>query len=497
MAEFTPLATMIKAPQPFETIGPALNAANAAQNLQRGNIELQQADIKLRERKGIEELFRNRVGEFTDAQGNIDFNKLIPLGLSAAPTTFRDYVPQLAEGVQKASQAQESISKLTQDQQMALGRGLLSFTSDPKIDKVTAFLDDFAKQNPYAKDAVDFFKKYQLEPVKNDPEKIRQALISGSMRAMPQNEQRQLISPSIKPIDQGPQIPLLNENPYFGQGAGFVATLPKGLSPPEQAATITSPLTQAPVRAQVDPWNPGRVVGTQPFPEPSQAQGGAIPPTLNPPPGAKESIPDVISFRARINDYASNVYKERQAYRQIKALSSDELFNTSGTGAQKIASILSAVGIPVPSDYATNINKMAHYLAQVAVAKGDAMGVNTDKGRGQVEATSGNLTMTPAALKDIVNNNDAMAAGAEAFNKGMERAIANAGGNVLAARRFQNEWTKVFDPDVFRYASAKQEGDTKEIDTILGPKDSPQRARRAADLARRAEALKRLINEGR
>ena len=144
MAEFTPLATMIKAPQPFETIGPALNAANAAQNLQRGNIELQQADIKLRERKGIEELFRNRVGEFTDAQGNIDFNKLIPLGLSAAPTTFRDYVPQLAEGVQKASQAQESISKLTQDQLHAISQTSCGVLRDmgPQIQWVQSYVTD-------------------------------------------------------------------------------------------------------------------------------------------------------------------------------------------------------------------------------------------------------------------------------------------------------------------------------------------------------------------
>ena len=111
-------------------------------------------------------------------------------------------------------------------------------------------------------------------------------------------------------------------------------------------------------------------------------------------------------------------------------------------------------------------------------------------------SASGSTAWTPKAIIGMAKINDALSTGVENFNTGMENAIKASGGNILAARDFQNKWTQAFNPDVYRYANALNSGDSAEIDAILGPKGSKQRIERARALATNSARMNRLVTTG-
>ncbi len=299
--------------------------------------------------------------------------------------------------------------------------------------------------------------------------------------------------------------------------------------PGTQAGVINAPLTpvsdqQRTTFQQLQPGAPGAA-------QPGQFIQNQLPPTtpvFNPqsntpgylgpqPPGGPAAPvqrepsldtasdqPLVTALRAKANQQASQVPTQRFNNRQILDLLKDPktALAITGPGAEKWAQISGAVGSPVSSDRATDFGKMGHYLALQTSALATAMGAGTDQARDLQSMVAGSPKMTPDALRDVTKVNDAFAVGLERFNQGMERAIQSSGGKLSAARDFQNQWSRSFDPDVYRYSNAIGSGDADETGKILGQVkrngkwvDTPQSMARARELAQKYQTLNGLVGQ--
>ncbi len=212
-------------------------------------------------------------------------------------------------------------------------------------------------------------------------------------------------------------------------------------------------------------------------------------------PGDREAIPKLTELRGVINAQAARVPESKFNNEQIIKLAD----NTNlGKGSQTIANLRGQyAALPWTNDSASNYNVLGHFIARESANMAQAMGANTDSARQLAQDATVSKGWTSGAVKSAAKVNNALVTGLENFNKGMEKAVAANGGNVLAVRDFQNAWSSAFDPNVYRFANALESGDKAEIAKILGPVGSPQRAAKAADLARKSSALYRLSNEGR
>lgn len=517
MADFAPVATQIKAPDSFESLGKVLNFANTAQNIQRGNVELQQADIKLQERKALQTLYSNPK-QFMKEDGTPDYDRIIIETVRVAPTTGPTFIPHVIQSFKDGAAAQQTLNSMHGDQVKRVGQ-VIAAAADVTPAQAFAMLDAFEKTNPGLGPVIKVTKK-QLEAAaqSGNPEDWRQAALRLARATVSLPEQQASYTDKGITVGDNQTTRVIATNPQGATRPGnpIPGTIAPQLLSNQQLQTIetapdgskhivtkdvhgqimtTRPLSDVPVGAPSYAQQLNAAPSTQPAPlTQPQPQGYNA---LNPPPGQTQDLPLAAQERAAINTAAQAIPQQRMNNREILRLADDKFINQTGTGAQTLAKLLSTVGLPVGSSYADNLGQLAHYLAQQAQANAKAMGASTDASREVSAANAGSLNVTPTALREITKVNDAMALGALKFNEGMEKAIAASGNNVLAMRQFKNEWIKVFDPDVYRFENAFESGDKAEITKLLGPEGSPQRRKRAEELAKKRAAMTRLITEGR
>jgi hypothetical protein len=482
-----PVALNIQTPDSFKTIGNMLNFATQAQNLQRGNIDLQQNQIKLQERQGIQKLFQSP-DLFKGEDGQPDYNKLINEGMKVAPTTFPTMVPQIIQAHQSSIEAQKSLNTLNNQQRDAVGQFIFSLQGD---DPQTARkkLDGLVNVNPQLKPAVDFAWNYNLAPNAGNPESWKKAVMGVGRAAMTLPEQRTAMTPQGPQVSNNVQTGTMNINPMAGPTGIVPGTVVQQQLPLGERQTVgINPVTQSPQVTEKDAF--GNVVGVR------QAPSGPGVPQLAP--GQPQDLPIVAKERAEANAAAAQVPVQRFNNKQIIDIlsNSDPTFALTGPGAGALAQVAAAVGVPWRGNRAEDYQNLGHYLALQAQTNAQSMGAGTDAARQLSGLVAGDRQMTPDSLKKIAKVNDAISAGVEKFNQGMEAAIKAAGGNVLAARDFKNAWSKAFDPDVYRYANALEAKDIKEIDAILGKPGTPERAARAKALALKSATLYRLTTQG-
>lgn len=485
MAE--PVALGVQVPDSFKTIGSMLNMANSAQNLQKGNIELQQNAIKLQERKGIQDLFGNP-DNFKGENGQMDYNKLINEGMKVAPTTFPTMVPQIISAHKAGVEAEKSLNELDKSKRDAVGQYVLSLGGD---DPATGLkkLDALSGLSPQLKTTTEFFKKFMLLPAaQQGPEAWKNAVMQAGRMVMTPTEQKAAMTPSGPQVTNNAQSGMMNVNPMAGPTGIVPGTLINQQIPLNERQRITTnPITQSPQTETKDAF--GGVVGV------TQTPTGPGVPTLAP--GQPQDIPIVTRERADTNAAAAQVPTQRLNNREIMKVLDTGTLPISGAGAETLSKILGSVGLSWTNNQATNTQNLAHYLALQAQNNAKAMGAGTDAAREISSVATGNTAQTPDAIKKVTKINDALSTGVQKFNEGMESAIKNSGGNVLAAREFKNEWSKSFDPDVYRFANALESNDKKEIDSILGKPGTPERAAKARALAAKSQRLNELITQGR
>lgn len=472
-----PVGLGVKVQQPFETLGNVVNMANTVQQMQRGNIALQTEDMVLRERQGVQQFLSNP-RNYMNERGEVDSQKLQSSIMSIAPTTGSEYVKQVTEAQKVGTEAKKALNELSEQERGIVGK-IANSAVGMSADQARKVFGVHAEQNPRI---APLFKA--LDYALGGDQKTRDAALMQFGRSVqPVSEQQGAI-----------------QGTYLQTGGTAQQISPTALSAGQ--ATESLPITMAPGNLEtieqdaagnkhiVSRSPQGSILSTRPLGGKPQGVGNSF----NMPPGDREAIPQLTAERQRINDAAKSAQTSRFNNAQILQLADE-------THPGKGAEILQRLGggyaaIPWTSDSATNFNRLGHFIALEAVNASNAMGIGgTDAGRALAQQATLDTGWTKDAIKSAVKVNDALSAGLLKYNEGMEKAIKNAGGNVLAAREFKNSWTQSFDVNLFRLQNAIERKDQGEIDSILGKKGSAEYRANAKRLAEKSQRLDQLMGQ--
>lgn len=463
MPDYT-IASQVKIPDAFATIGNMVNTASNMQNIQRGNVALEKERIMLGERKGIQQLFQ-KPDAFVGEDGQPDYNKLINEGMKVAPTTFPTMVPQIISAHKSALDAKASMNTLNAQQQASVGQYIMSL-GDDKPDTARTKLEEFAKLNPQLKPAMDFAWKFHLEPTINNPEAFKAATLKMGQAAMAPSQQQSAITPSGPVMTNNAQIGMMNVNPMAGNTGIVPNTLVNNQIPLDARQTVgTNPTTGMPQTTTKDAF--GNVQGVTATPT-----GG----TPQMAPGDAQELPALVEHRTAARAAIANAPDLHQNARGIL----DEIDKVTATGQagpalQKINSLL-GTKFGGREEQASSFDLLGKYLERSALQTAQTMGPHTNSGLETVKAAQGSTAYNPTAIKKITKLVDANVTGTEAYQPGLEKAISAAGPQgVLATRQYQQQWGQNYDPRMMLIFNATKSGDkdtVKDVVKSLGGVDS-------------------------
>lgn len=454
------IATKGQTPDSFKTIGNLLDFANKAQALKTSKQEYERGGVALeKERALLQPGIEKGRAESESAQTASQHAKFKLQGEQAGVMLNEAAALQQHPAILNGD-PEGTVKALMEAKQRAIDKGV----PPEKAEWQTSLLTSKAHQ----------------------PGEVLKALQTITRANSGPAAQAEVLNSPLTPVPTGSTTQFAQTRPgapgaaQTGPGGAIQNTLP----PAQRQEASINPVTQSPMVTEKDPQ--GRVVDVRQAPT-----AGGIPQLA---PGQPQDIPILTNIRSGVNTAAAKVPEHHFNNQQIIKLADE---TNTGKGAQLVANLRGQyAGIPWTSDSAKNFNSLGHFLALETQTNAQAMGLSTDAARelsGQAVASTG---WTKDAIKTAAKVNDALATGLDYFNRGMEKAVAANGGNVLAVRPFQNAWSKAFDPNVYRYANALESGDKAEITKILGPEGSPQRKAKALELSQKSATLYRLSNEG-
>lgn len=269
MADFTPVALQIKPPpDAMKTFGEVLGAANAAQQFQSQWLALQkgratlESDIArnkaetlraqtaatgeaadLQEKQNLRGLAQNGFKEFLGPDGQMDFNKLVPAVMQAAPTKGSEFVGKMYEMHSAFNGAKASLLKLNNDQRSVVAQQIYALANDSP-ENAKKKLDALVEQTPQLKPAADSAWKYQLEPASKDPAAFKQAAMRVAQGVLSVGEQNEATAPGGVTFNSGQQSGVINTKPMAGPTGVVPGTVVQAQLPP--TTQVYNPQTKAP-----------------------------------------------------------------------------------------------------------------------------------------------------------------------------------------------------------------------------------------------------------
>lgn len=385
MAE--PVALGVQVPDSFKTIGSMLNMAGSVQNLQKGNIELQQNAIKLQERKGIQDLFSNP-DNFKGDNGQMDYNRLINEGMKVAPTTFPTMVPQIISAHKAGVEAEKALNELDKGKRDAVGQYVLSLGGD---DPATAIkkMDALSKLSPQLKTTTDFFKNFMLVPAaQQGPEAWKNAVMQAGRMVMTPSEQKAAMTPSGPQVTNNAQSGTMNLNPMAGPTGIVPGTLINQQIPLNERQRVeTNPITQSPQTITKDAF--GNVQGVTQTPT-----GAGVPRLgLGGPQAAAGSGANVAENWKEVNASASKAGQDIGVLQEIKKYAPGAVSGVVQDRRSFITGLAGLLGMDAAQLEKTNTDLLAKNSNMLALAGGD-----TNLAKQLAEVANPNVHMTKEAI---------------------------------------------------------------------------------------------------
>lgn len=474
------IALQVQQPDALTSIGKMLNIGSTVQNIQRGGVELEKEQMGLSERKAVQSFLKD-TRNYKNADGQVDFERLQDGITSIAPTTGQKYLSEIAAAHQAGAQAQQSLNTLTDQGRDITGKYVLSLRGMPH-EAVVKNMNAFANANPNLKSFVDFALKHHIQPHDKDENRLDAEILRVGQGAMAPGAQIEAQTPSY--TSTGGE---LKQTKPLAAVAGAPASLPVTIGPGQTESMAGDVVGNQAIVTK----NPqGQIVG-------SRSMSGA-PPNWSLPPGDREAIPVLQKER----DEARTVLMAAPLAHATNRGVLHEIDHVAATGAagptfQKMNSLMGGVlDFSSPEKKASSYDLVGKYLERNALNAAASMGPQTNAYlEAQVKA-NGSLGYNPTAIKKITKLNDAIVSGSEAYQPGLEKAIAASGGKgVLAKREFDQEWAKNFDPLVMQLHNAQKDGDKGEIADIIKSIGGAT-SDKAKDLVRRARNIEKLSTTG-
>jgi hypothetical protein len=495
-----PVAGGITAPNPnqgIQTLSGLLGVAQQNQALQQGQQQLQvgagaaqSAQQQLDERQ----LYQSALATGKDPDGNSVKNPDGTLNYPAVAKMANKYMPITGQQVQQGiintldnfNTFHSNALKLTNDQRAAVSGVLASGIGEPDTSGVMDRLNVLAQQNP---DLAPFVKSTQqslgsITP-NASPDQRNQILRRGVQALQPAGTTAQEQLPSmVTTTGPGGGLQAVNVNPNSAQPMGAAGPeVQQGIPLGQRSELTTNPVSGG--LAVVNRGGNGQITGV------------TNPPTqnvYNPQPGDVQAIPALSAER----EAARTSFSAAPTAHTNNQLVLQNIDNVAATGpiGQKARNALSLFGVNSDSDSATAYDLVGKGLERSALQAAQSMGPNTNAGLDAQIKANGSLGYTPQAIKEVTKLNDALTSGVQAYQPGLERAIAaNPAAGVLAKRQFDQQWGANFDPNIFKYYNAIKSGDTGEQQAIvkqLGGLNSPG----YNAMMKKAQALQQLSNSG-
>ena len=268
MPDFSaPIAQNVQAPNLTATLSGLMGLQRQGQQLQAGQMENQQSAIDLQETKNAQGLMSN-IKNYQDNQGNIDFTKLIPDMMQAAPKNGSAYLTRIAQMQQAHTDASNSVNTLDANARAQVGSVLYSLKGQ-KPEVTTSALSQLGAAYPSLRPAVSYFQQ-QIAPALqsgNQPA-VDDALDQAGKMIQPTNTQQLMNTPGGETV---------NDNAT----TRVVSTKPGTSVPPGQVIPGTEATMQlSPSTPTVGPNGQPGVIG----PHASIDAFGGAAPTASPPP---------------------------------------------------------------------------------------------------------------------------------------------------------------------------------------------------------------------
>jgi len=487
MPDYT-IASQVQTPDSMKSISSMVGIARGAQELQRGGIHLQRETQANDERLKLQDFMSNP--ENFQTNGRIDLDKINSQIPKIAPLTGRETMDKLTTLAGAQTAAIEAKQNLTQKQRAIIAGpiGILgrAGVTDPNV--YVQELQSLKAANPDNPDLHKLIDSYSttLPMVPKGPEMAKKAVLVSQQLISPEGQQASL-TPTAGLTNTGGNLQETITTPSVGGNQPSIAMTGRGqpitLGPDQRQSVSINPVTASPMTTSKDAA--GNVVGV------TQTPTGPGVPQLNP--GEAQEIPIRTQQRAAINAAAAKVPEQHFNNQQIIRLAPEAF---TGTGSDKLSKIGSLTGVQMlPGDHAGNLQRLGHFMSLQAQANAQAMGAGTDAARAISEQATGSTGWTADAIISTAKVNDALSTGVDLFNRGMEAAIKAKGGNVLAARDFQNAWSQNFDVRAMQLHNAIANGDKGEVAKIVkevGGRGSPG----AQEVIRKAKALEKLSTDG-
>lgn len=453
------IAIQIQTPDAMKSIGSMLNFAGQAQNLQRGNVALEQerALLKPNIAKGQAESERSKTA-LTHDQFRLQGDQSAA-AMQIAGGLFKD--PRI-----QAPDPNGAIEAISEARDQMIARGIPKPTAEWYAAQLTA-------------------KAHQPGAVYQSLQNMIQANAGAGTQAG-------VLNTPLTPLSTGGVVQPTQLQPGAPGAVQAGSQMPVTLSPGQRETVETDALGN---KSVVSRSPEGSILTTRAMPSSNASQ--QTPPTFQLKPGDREAIPVLEAERTQSRNLLSSAPIAHTTNRGILE-EIDKVISTGQTGGvmAKAASIAGAVGLKAPENAASAYDLIGKYTERNALEAAKAMGPGTNAGLEAAIKANGSAAYNPTALKKITKLNDAIVSGAEAYQPGLEKAIAaDPQRGVLAKREFDQAWAQNFDPMVMQIHNAQKDGDKAEISDIvksLGGKNSPK----VKELIQKARNIEKLSTEG-
>lgn len=431
----------VKTPDPMQSLSSMLGVAQGAQNLQKTQQEVQSGGIALQEKQNLQRFMSDK-SNYTDADGNVDFNKAMSGVMANAPTTGLPVVQNLLTAQKQHVEATSALNQLGDDNRTRVANVLSTIKpdTDPKV--VYQSLDALGqaykgKLDPW----ISLAKQGYDQAAPGGTGAVADYLAKATRSVLPQPTQQDMKSGSLSavPTKSGTVFVQNKVGADTPQGSQVGPTLP----PPNQVVTNST--------GRVGTVNPADNTYQEP-----QSAAPATPPVNLPPGESPETMKTWQGVRTKANLAASQVPEEQFNNNQIIKLTKSATMGEGGDILRGLTGRYAAVPDQVTTNGTVDYDKLQHFLALQQGALAERAGFNSDASRSIAEHQSGTAHGTPEGTASIARTNRALANGIDLYNRGQENWIKSNGNDPFKARDFQQAWSHSVDFDALRmYDAAK------------------------------------------
>ncbi|MCP3709723.1 hypothetical protein M3I54_22530 [Paraburkholderia sp. CNPSo 3274] len=493
----SPFTSMGQMLQPMTSLASLANIQQQNQMMQAETQNLQQSaqlNTQLQgERNTFSAAMQDPNAPFKNSDGTIDYGKLQQWTATKTPLVGSQYADQIMGLAQHVNAYKTTLSNMSDSDMQRVNAVAHSFMgpngqpiTDPgnMINQLSSLKRTLSGPGSGYVDQV----IQGIQTNAQSPQGLQTALGQFARDTTPATAQTQQLQGATQMLNNGAQTVPVASNGEYGQAPGTLTGtpgIPNQIGPGERQQVGTNALTGGMTVTNRDAN--GNITGVTNAP----TQGIYVPQ-----PGDAQALPVLQGER----DAARQQFAGAGLQHENNRIVLDNIDNVDATGpsGQAFRNIASAFGFNAgdAKDSATAYDMVGKGLERSALQAAQTMGPSTNAGlEAQIKA-NGSLAYTPQAIKQITRLNDAITSGTQAYQPGLERAIAaNPSAGVFAKRQFDQQWGASFDPRIFEMYNAAKGGDTATVSSIvnsLGGKNSAQ----FKALMNKAANLNQLSNGG-